>query len=229
MADPQKYIFDLPSADRPKGATINEEWYPGVKDYWERSTSSRIFDSILGVRAIVIHATAGINSSGAMSVMRDGRASWHWLVPDEDEEPHGKLVWACAPEARAAWHVRNAVSDPRVNNGANRVNHWSLGVEIVNSQEPRPHDPFSNWQVEETARIVRYCWAKYPNLKQVVSHALLDPTRRSDPGTHFPWDNFKKLVLDAPTEKTAEDLFPTVETMRNLPTSRVVDVCCTAT
>ncbi|WP_428523608.1 N-acetylmuramoyl-L-alanine amidase [Roseibium sp.] len=229
MADPKTYLFDLPSTKRPSKATIKEEWYPGVKDYWERSTSSRIFDAILGVKAVIIHATAGHSSSGAMSVMRDGKASWHWLVADEDEDAHGNHVWACAPEARAAWHVRNAVHDPRVNDDAKRVNHWSLGIEIVNSQKKSPTDPFSNWQVEETAQIVRYCWAKYPNLSQVVSHALLDPSRRSDPGTHFPWDRFKSLVLGAPAEKSVEELFPSVAPMSELPSSQGIELCCSVT
>jgi N-acetyl-anhydromuramyl-L-alanine amidase AmpD len=54
--------------------------------------------------------------------MRDGAASFHWLVPDEDEQQHGQLVWACAPEARAAWHVRNSCRHPDVNGNARRVN-----------------------------------------------------------------------------------------------------------
>lgn len=101
------------------------------------------------------------------------------------------------PEALAAWHVLNTVSHPDVNDGKKRVNHWSLGIEVVNRQE---NDPFSSWQVEMTARIVRYCWAKYPNLKHVVSHAKLDPIRRTDPGTEFDWQRFKSLVLNGEAE-----------------------------
>ncbi|MEZ5443281.1 MAG: N-acetylmuramoyl-L-alanine amidase [Lysobacterales bacterium] len=192
MANPRDYQFDLPSSGRPADVALPEFWYPGIRDYWERSTSSRIFDAILGVRAVVIHATAGGSSSGAVSVMRDGKASFHWLVPDEDEPQHGQLVWACAPEARAAWHVRNAAHHPDVNGDARKVNHWSLGIEVVNTQV---NDPFSDWQVAITAQIVRYCWAKYPNLKHIVSHAKLDPNRRSDPGSGFPWAEFKRQVL----------------------------------
>ena len=57
-------------------------------------------------------------------------------------------------------------------------------------------DAFSDWQVEATAQIVRYAWAKYPNLRHVVSHAMLDPARRSDPGSLFPWERFRAAVLD---------------------------------
>jgi N-acetylmuramoyl-L-alanine amidase len=193
MPDPATYQFNLPKTGRPSDVLLNEVWYPGIQAYWEISTSSRIYDAILGVKAVVVHATAGAGSEGAISVMKEGKASFHWLLPDEDEPQHGQLVWACAPEARAAWHVRNSCSHPSVNDGADKVNHWSLGIEVVNRQAGS--DLFSDWQIQATAQIIRYCWAKYPNLKHVVSHAKLDPARRSDPGKTFPWARLKKLVL----------------------------------
>ena len=192
---PNEYHFSLPEKNVPTNISIPEVWYPGIKAYWDKCTSNRIYHSINGVKAIVIHATAGGSSAGAVSVMRDGRASFHWLIPDEDEPQHGELIWACAPEALAAWHVRNSATHPEINGGANKVNHWSLGIELVNTQ--RSSDGFSDWQVEMTAQIVKYCWAKYPNLKYVLSHAVLDPNRRTDPGTLFPWAKFKKMVTGA--------------------------------
>lgn len=196
MGDPKEYQFDLPEQGRPTNATISEEFYPGIQNYWSRSTSARIVDPINGIRAVVIHATAGTTSDGAVSVMRDGVASFHWLVPDEDEPQHGRFVWACAPERRAAWHVRTSRHHPDVNNDQTRPNHWSLGIEIVN--RANGGDSFSDWQAEATARIVRYCWGKYPNLKHVVSHAKLDPDRRTDPGANFPWERFMDLVFNPP-------------------------------
>lgn len=190
--NPQDFFFTLPRNESPSNIKLPEVWYPNVKEYWERSTTKRIYNPIFGIEAIVIHATAGYSSEGAMSVMKAGRGSWHWLVPDENEPEHEEIIWACAPETLAAWHVRNSVSHPDVNQGKNKTNHWSLGVEIVNRQV---NDPFSDWQVQITADIVKYCWAKYPNLKYIVSHAKLDPTRRTDPGADFPWNTFKELVL----------------------------------
>jgi N-acetylmuramoyl-L-alanine amidase len=224
MSDPTAFQFDLPASGRPVDAVIPEAWYPGIQRYWESCTGARSVDPIFGIRAVVIHATAGGSSEGAISVMKRAEkpASFHWLVPDEDEPQHGRLVWACAPEARAAWHVRNAASHPDVNGGAQKVNHWSLGIEVVNTQAS---DPFSSWQVAVTALIVRYCWAKYPNLKHVVSHAKLDPDRRSDPGADFPWIDFEKQVLGG-----GDDRLPAVaaEARRagSIRAARAGDDCC---
>lgn len=204
MGNPTEYQFDLTAANRPTNATISEEWYPGIRNFWDLSTRQRPGDPINSVRAVVIHATAGTTSDGAVSVMRAGRASFHWLVPDEDEPQHGRFVWACAPEHRAAGHVRNDKRHPDVNNNAQRVNDWSLGIEIVN--RANGGDSFSDWQVKVTAQIVRYCWGKYPNLRHVVSHAKLDPQRRTDPGSNFPWDRFRELVLEGPPPLPAPEL-----------------------
>ena len=73
------------------------------------------------------------------------------------------------------------------------IGRW--GVEIVNTQSAEVSDPYSDWQVEQTAALVRYAWSKYPDLIDVVSHAKLDPARRVDPGSGFPWDRFRELVL----------------------------------
>lgn len=190
--DPKQYQFDLDPAARPADESIPELWYPGVRELWPICTTRRSGHVIDSITAVVIHATAGSSSAGAVSSMRAGKASFHWLVPDEDEPQHGNTIWACVPEALAAWHVRNPVFHSDVNGGKNKVNHWSLGIEMVNTVAG---DPYSDWQVEVTAKIVRYCWAKYPNLRYVVSHAKLDPTRRTDPGSVFPWEKFRRLVV----------------------------------
>lgn len=223
--DPRTYQFDLPSDRRPSNVVIPERWYPGIGDTWADCTSPRSFDPIYGVRAVVVHATAGGSSAGAVSVMKAGRASFHWLVPDENEEQHGSIVWACAPEARAAWHVRNECSHPDVWDGHTRINHYSLGIEVVNAQDQT--DRFSAWQVEMTAKIIRYCWEKYPNLRHVVSHAKLDPGRRSDPGTLFPWEDFRAQVLNG--ADPVEPAVANATTTALLPDSDV-DLCagCTA-
>jgi len=194
MRDPQKYQLDLPRDRRPSPIKLEEMLHPGVKKTWPKCTDIRSVDPIDGIKAVVIHATAGSTSPGAVSVMIAGRASFHWLVPSEIEKQHGRYVWACVPEDLAAWHVRKDKSHPDVYAGKNNVNHWSLGIEVVNTQKDSDH--FSEWQIYMTALIVQYCWAKYPKLEYIVSHAKLDPERRTDPGVNFPWERFKDLVLN---------------------------------
>ena len=224
MGEPKSYHFKLKSLGRPEIHKLDEEWYPGVEKLWGTSSGKRPGDPIDSIVAIVIHATAGSSSAGAMSVMKGGNASWHWLVPDENEEQHGHFVWACTPEKKAAWHVRGSVSHADVNGGKKSVNGWSLGVEVVNAQVS---DPFSAWQVEATARIVRYCWAKYPNLKDVVSHAKLDPTRRTDPGTGFDWDRFKDLVLNGANGGTVNPLVALARPVASLTKVNAASCCGT--
>jgi N-acetyl-anhydromuramyl-L-alanine amidase AmpD len=224
MAEPADFQFDLPAVGRPVPFQLFEQPYPGVRGYWEGSTSRRIFDPVLGVTAIVIHASGGIDSEGAMSVMKSQRASWHWLVPGEGEAQHGHFVWACAPEARAAHHVRNSCSHPDVAGGGMRVNHFSLGIQIINRQESGRPNPFSDWQVSATGEIIRYCWAKYPNLKHIVSHARLDPAR-SDPGANFPWDRLRGTVVN----RAPGDIPPLVALatpMTLLPKVKSAALCC---
>ncbi|MDQ3021345.1 MAG: hypothetical protein M3R36_12360 [Bacteroidota bacterium] len=88
MGNPKTYHFKLTSANRPADVVIPELWYPGIKPFIKGSSSQRIFDPIFGIKAVVIHATAGGSSEGAVSVIKSGKASFHWLVPDEDEVAH---------------------------------------------------------------------------------------------------------------------------------------------
>ncbi len=134
-----------------------------------------------------------------MSVMIRGnaagnKASWQWLIPDEDEEAHQNHIWACCPESRAAWHVRGSLRHPDCWNSRRSISHFSMGVEIVNSQ--KTGDKFSDWQIQEAANIVRYLWSspKYPNFNTVISHARIDPTRRTDPGVNFDWEALRHYI-----------------------------------
>jgi N-acetylmuramoyl-L-alanine amidase len=193
MADPTSFQFDLPPKPRPAPHRLEEKIHPRAWAASGACASLRNGPLDEAVRVIVIHATAGSSTEGAVSVMTEGRASFHWIVPDENEDAHGKHVWATCPEALAAWHVRRSCAHPSVCAGATNLNRLSLGIEIVNAQSGG--DAFSQWQIEAAAQIVHYASAKYRNLVHVVSHARLDPGRRTDPGANFPWTEFQWLVM----------------------------------
>ena len=152
------------------------------------------------IDTVVIHATAGSSTQGAVSWFTSPQsgASAHVIVPDNERsgEPERSIcmVWS----ADKAWHVRRSVRFP--NDGRDDTNSRSLGIEIVNTG--RLEDTFSDWQVEETARWVRYWRGLFP-IRYVCTHALLDPARRRDPGSNFPWERFVSLVRGTPRAEPA--------------------------
>lgn len=195
MADPRLYYFQL-SGSRPPYAPLAEQQHPDF--HWLTKYRARIRprDVFASIDTVVVHATAGFATAHAVDAWKTVKASAHWIIPDEDEAQHGQFVWATVGEAKAAFHVRDSV-DPLTHLGRGpNVNNRSLGIEIVNCQGVGGReDTFSGWQVQACAQIVLYAWAKYPNLTHVISHARLDPGRRSDPGSLFPWDRLRDLVL----------------------------------
>lgn len=195
MGNPKAYHFRLPTGRTPDFVPLKEEVHPAFHWLTRNRARSRGRDVFDVIDTIVIHATAGYATLHAIKTWKDRKASAHWIVPDEDEPQHGKFIWATVAEAKAAYHVGAVDYEPHLGVGPN-VNNRSLGIEIVNTQNVQNYsDPFSEWQIESAARIVLYCWAKYPNLKHVISHAKLDPSRRGDPGINFPWNSFKDMVL----------------------------------
>lgn len=199
MGDPKKYIFELPSGGRPDRIQIPEQVVSDIDWFNAKRSVKRNVDAVHGIRGVVIHATAGSTTGGALQHWRTASpASAHWIIPGESETTHGKSVLAVVYEARAANHTKDSVSHPQINAGAKLDDQWTLGIEIVNTQDIHNYtDPYSPWQVDMAAMLVRYCWAKYPNLKWIFSHAAVDPATRADPGRQFPWDTFEAKVLGA--------------------------------
>jgi len=205
--NPTTFHFTLPPVHRPQFAPLKEELHPAFGWLTKNRARSRKRDVFESIDTIVIHATAGFATEHAVDTWKERKASAHWIIPDENEAEHGHFIWATVAEAKAAYHVGNVDYEPILGKGPN-VNDRSLGVELVNTQNVEYYrDPYSLWQIDMLARIVLYAWAKYPNLKHVISHASLDPSRRTDPGENFPWEVFKDKVL---TQSVLEERHPLV-------------------
>jgi N-acetyl-anhydromuramyl-L-alanine amidase AmpD len=192
---PETFYFSLSGHIRPNPFPIQEQRVPGYHWYDVNRARSRGGHPINKVTTVVIHATAGWATQHALDRWKEVKASAHWIIPDEDEPQHGHFVWSVVSESLAAYHVRDDKTHPDLGN-ERRVNDYSLGIEIVNTQDVQNYkDPYSDWQMEQAAQLVRYCWAKYPNLEHVISHARLDAKRRADPGSNFVWPKFKRLIV----------------------------------
>jgi|GEM_PF-594476 len=206
-AKPDTFHFTLPKDRRPVFIPLTEELHPTFGWLTKNRARSRRRDVFEAIDTVVIHATAGYAAQHTVATWKDSKASAHWVIPDENEAEHGHFIWATVAEAKAAYHVGDVDYASILGQGPN-VNDRSLGVELVNTQNVQYfRDPYSQWQIDMLARIVLYAWAKYPNLRHVIFHAKLDPSRRSDPGENFPWSAFKHQVL---THSALEERHPQV-------------------
>jgi N-acetyl-anhydromuramyl-L-alanine amidase AmpD len=83
-----------------------------------------------------------------------------------------------------AWHVRNNNSD-------------TIGIEHAGYAG---RNQWTQAQIHASAKLVGLICSDYeiePSESTVVSHAALDPSRRSDPGAYFPWSQYMQLVKQA--------------------------------
>ncbi len=194
--NPVEYIFQLPADKRPTepDPKFQEEIF---QPYYEQSKRiSPLRPSSIPIRGIVIHATAGGNAHGAASVITAGVASYQFLIAAEDERDPNlrEKILATTPESRIAQSIRDDKSHPEVLKGTRNLDTHSLSIEIVNRQDGL--DPFSEGQLEQTARLIRHLWFKYEDLEIVYSHAAVDPLRRTDPGAHFPWARLENMIIN---------------------------------
>lgn len=153
------------------------------------ATSNRSLRGYGPLDTIVIHCTAGTSTASAVSHFQTpgSGASAHLVIPDRGQRGEPTRSVLVVPEAYKSWHTRYEVSFQ----GRLDVNSRSLGIELVNSG--RQDDPYSDWQVAEAARWTRYWLDHYP-IRYLTTHAYLDPSRRRDPCTTFPWDQYVSLV-----------------------------------
>ena len=135
------------------------------------------------ITMIVLHDTEG-SAQGALqwlSTPPSKRPDKSWSSCHVLIDKAG-TVWRLINDDKKAWHVRD-------------YNAISLGVEL----EMLPADPpgtFPPAQIESCVQwVAEKCkWYQIP-LNRVVSHASLDPARRTDP-RGFDWFNFLLRVAD---------------------------------
>lgn len=150
---------------------------------------------------IVMHVTAGLEDLDMLGVDNSAEAtnqygattsrsaSWHSCVDSDSIEPS-------LPDGYTAFHCRS-------------YNSGSLGLEICN-QDARWDNKPEAW-IEATLRnaaTVTLKWEKDHGIPRILRnkaeidankwgytyHSFLDPTRRRDPGTTFPWNRFVGIL-----------------------------------
>lgn len=136
------------------------------------------------VDCLVLHYTGMATTESAVARLRDPEAkvSSHYVVGETGR------VWRLVPETLRAWHAGVATWA-----GDDDLNSRSIGIEIANGgwDMPLPDGtppPYPDVQIDavialSAAIVKRHAIAP----TRVVGHSDIAPSRKDDPGEHFPW------------------------------------------
>ena len=126
---------------------------------------------------IVLHATEQDSVDQSLDTLRTansgGPVSAHYLVGDDGR------IYQLVEESRRAWHAGGGrwgtITD---------LNSASIGIEIDNDGS----EPFTAAQVDSLLVLLEdICERHGIPRTMVIAHADMAPTRKRDPGAHFPW------------------------------------------
>jgi N-acetylmuramoyl-L-alanine amidase len=128
---------------------------------------------------LVLHYTGMQTGEAALARLCDPEAkvSSHYLVEED-----GRMFRLVAEERRA-WHAGRSFWK-----GEERVNHASIGIEIVNPGHEFGYRPFPEAQIAAVIELVgdiRTRWSIED--ARILGHSDVAPARKEDPGELFPW------------------------------------------
>ncbi|MGB0920993.1 MAG: N-acetylmuramoyl-L-alanine amidase [Alphaproteobacteria bacterium] len=157
------------------------------------------------INMVVLHYTGMENGAAATAHLCDPAAqvSAHYVV-----ERDGRVLQLVAEDKRA-WHAGVSFWA-----GETDINSCSIGIEIVN----RGHDflmadgslqVFPDSQMQVVGQLLAGIMGRYGVPKsRVVAHSDIAPTRKQDPGEHFPWGRLAAQGLCLPVPQGCEDQTP---------------------
>ena len=132
---------------------------------------------------VVLHFTQQDSVQESLDTLRSensgGKVSAHYLVGDDGR------IYQLVSDLDRAWHAGGGrwgtITD---------LNSASIGIEIDNDGS----EPYTEPQIAAVIRLLQDLTTRFGIPKsQVIGHSDLAPTRKVDPGAHFPW----KRLFDA--------------------------------
>jgi N-acetylmuramoyl-L-alanine amidase len=128
-------------------------------------------------RLIVLHATEMDSAQAALAVLKGsnsgGRVSAHYLITED-----GRIL-QLADDAKRAWHAGAGRW-----RGLNDINSVSIGIELDNDGG----EAYTQEQMAAlTVLLADLCDRHGIPRSAIIGHSDMAPTRKKDPGMHFPW------------------------------------------
>lgn len=131
------------------------------------------------IDTLVIHYTGMKSAEAALNRLCDPKAevSAHYCIEEE-----GTIHMLVDPTKRA-WHA--GISSWR---GRENVNHFSIGIELINPGHEFGYRPFPEMQMNALLSLCSELVQRFPiEPRNVIGHSDIAPSRKQDPGELFNW------------------------------------------
>jgi N-acetylmuramoyl-L-alanine amidase len=141
----------------------------------------------LPISMLVLHYTGMQNGAAALERLCDpaAKVSAHYLIKEDGQ------VLTLVDERHRAWHAGRA----KWRNITN-INSASIGIEIVNGGHDFGLPAYPDVQIEALISLARAIVKRHNILAHnIVGHSDIAPSRKADPGEHFPWKLLAKAGL----------------------------------
>jgi N-acetylmuramoyl-L-alanine amidase len=146
------------------------------------------------IDAIVIHDTETPGVTEARTIANHfgnprSQVSAHYIIGKRGE------VLQCVPDDLRAWHA-----GPSKYQGREKVNDFSIGIELVNAQTGR--DPFTDAQYQSLILLTADLVSRHGiPIERIMGHREITnfPKVKRDPADNFDWNRYKmgvRLMLD---------------------------------
>ena len=142
---------------------------------------------------VVLHGTWTRTVEESLKFLTDtdpaegfGRVSAHYLIDKNGD------VYNLVDEGQRAWHA--GLSFWR---GVEDMNSASVGIELQNyGMKDISPDPYTDAQMAALADLLKGIMARHGMPPEnIIAHSDIAPTRKDDPGEHFPWRMLAKENL----------------------------------
>lgn len=133
------------------------------------------------IDTIVVHSSYDLNGnekysvSGTIKEYAEYGVSPHYLIDRQG------TIYRLVDDANIAYHA----GESQMPDGRTNVNTFSIGVEMLNTEE----DQYTDTQYESMKNLIAYLKERYP-IKFVVGHNDIAPGRKTDPW-NFDWKKLK--------------------------------------
>ena len=137
------------------------------------------------IKFIIFHYTGMKKESDAIERLTNiqSEVSSHYLIKN-----NGEIV-VLVPDLYEAWHA--GVSSWK---NFKSLNKNSIGIEISNPGHNFNYKKFSKKQIQSILKLSKFLIKNYKiNLKNILGHSDIAPSRKKDPGEKFPWQYLAKF------------------------------------